>query len=82
MHDRRPCYRFFHSRSICAAEAFCRGLRGYVSLRRSEHLMLLAQTTAATAFMGLRRPHLLPLSKRRLGASVPSWLDTERRSVP
>ena len=42
MHDRRPCFRFFHSRLIChgrAAEAFCRGLRGYVSLRRSEHLV-------------------------------------------
>ena len=39
------------------------------------------EPTAATALMGLRRPHLLPLSKRRLGASVPSWLDTQRRSV-
>jgi hypothetical protein len=39
------------------------------------------ESTAATALMGLRRPHLLPLSKRRLGASVPSWLDTQRRSV-
>src|SRR5258708_24683654 len=40
------------------------------------------ESPAVTALMRLRHPHLLPLSKRRLGASVPSWLDTERRSVP